>query len=161
MLNRIAKHFKSGKGLDSETREKIIKRHLKGLAASLYYVFVDSLVDQDYHSGKKLTGLPEHSKKVYKRFGLLEASPGSLKPAGWGHMGSGYGGSYYAYMYSLVMAYDFFARFEKDGPFNKKTGKALRKVLEKGGSMDEMIYIKEFLGRKPNNKAFLKVLGIK
>ena len=35
-----------------------------------------------------------------------------------------------------------------------------REVLEKGGSDDEMKLIKNFLGRVPNNKAFLKeVIG--
>ena len=45
---------------------------------------------------------------------------------------------------------------------NKKVGMDLRnKILAKGDSEDAMKLMKDFLGRKPNNKAFLEELGIK
>lgn len=33
-------------------------------------------------------------------------------------------------------------------------------VLERGGSIDEMEFLKEFLGREPNTEAFYEELGI-
>jgi len=42
-----------------------------------------------------------------------------------------------------------------------KTGADYKKwILEKGGSQDEIDLVKNFLGRKPSNKAFLKEIGI-
>lgn len=34
-------------------------------------------------------------------------------------------------------------------------------ILEKGGSMDEMALLKEFLGREPDSRAFHNELGIR
>ena len=43
---------------------------------------------------------------------------------------------------------------------NKEIGTRWRKeVLEKGSSEDEIKLITNFLGRKPDNKAFLKEIG--
>lgn len=42
-----------------------------------------------------------------------------------------------------------------------KVGRDYRhKVLEKGGSREEMDSLKDFLGREPNAEAFYKELGI-
>jgi metallopeptidase MepB len=50
--------------------------------------------------------------------------------------------------------------FEKD-PMNGKEGRRYRHtVLERGGSKDEMSVLEEFLGRKPDSKAFYQELGI-
>jgi len=42
-----------------------------------------------------------------------------------------------------------------------KEGRRYRRtVLEKGGSMDEMKFLKEFLGREPSTEAFYRELGL-
>ena len=49
--------------------------------------------------------------------------------------------------------------FEKGGIMNPRIGNKFRKeVLEPGGAREEMESLKAFLGRKPNNKAFLKTI---
>lgn len=54
----------------------------------------------------------------------------------------------------------FYTVFKSD-PMNEKEGRRYRHtVLEKGGSQEEMTALEEFLGRKPNNEAFYKDLGI-
>lgn len=48
--------------------------------------------------------------------------------------------------------------FEAD-PMSSKSGHLYRKeILEPGGSRDEMNSLKAFLGRVPNNEAFMKRL---
>ena len=80
--------------------------------------------------------------------------------AGFGHF-IGYDAGYYSYLWSKVYAMDMFSIFEKEGLLNAKTGADYRKlVLEKGSSEEEMSLVKNFLGRKPNNKIFLKEIGI-
>lgn len=68
---------------------------------------------------------------------------------------------YYGYLSSQVYSMDmFYSVFEKD-PMNPTEGRRYRHtVLEKGGSQDEMTTLEQFLGRKPNSKAFYKELGI-
>lgn len=54
----------------------------------------------------------------------------------------------------------FHSFFEKD-PMDGKEGRRYRRtVLERGGSMDEMEVLKEFLGREPSSAAFYKELGL-
>jgi thimet oligopeptidase len=61
-----------------------------------------------------------------------------------------------------VYADDIFSEFEKVGIYNKKIGKKyFKEILEVGSERDEKKSVEEFLGRKSNSKAFLKILGIK
>src|SRR5690606_5429947 len=79
--------------------------------------------------------------------------------AAFGHL-TGYGASYYSYLWSKVYAEDMFSVFEKKGIMDEKTGMRYRDIiLSKGGSRDEYEMVKDFLGRDPNQDAFLKSLG--
>lgn len=158
ILQSISKHYKTGKQMPIDFVEKIIKHKNGNLPSITYPQAVMSLLDQELHSGKDIQDIQKLSQDIDNNYGLNPGSPKSLFPAGFGHLAD-YEASYYGYLYSLAMVYDFFARFEKEGYTNKKTAKDLREVLEKGGSYDEMTYIKKFLGRKPNHKAFIKALN--
>jgi Zn-dependent oligopeptidase len=64
-------------------------------------------------------------------------------------------------MWSNVYAADMFSRFAEEGVMNTKLGMEYRKkILEVGGSRDEMESLVDFLGRQPNNEAFLKEIGL-
>ena len=85
---------------------------------------------------------------------------GTHQLASFGHL-LGYGAAYYGYLWSEVYAADMFSVFEKEGVLNPAVGYRFRKsILEKGGSEDPMKMVKTFLGREPNNGAFLKNKGI-
>jgi metallopeptidase MepB len=71
-----------------------------------------------------------------------------------------YDASYYSYLYSLVFSTDMFCTIFKTDPMGKEAGRRYRReVLEKGASQDEMKTLEDFLGRKPNTKAFYRELG--
>lgn len=54
----------------------------------------------------------------------------------------------------------FHSVFKQD-PMSKEQGRRYRKVvLEKGGSVDEMEFLKEFLGREPSTEPFYQELGL-
>ncbi len=73
----------------------------------------------------------------------------------------GYDASYYGYMWSEVFGDDMFSRFEEEGVTNPAVGRDYRsKVLERGGAWDADAMLVDFLGREPNNGAFLRKLGI-
>lgn len=161
LMKKISKHYKTGDSLDDATITSIKKLREDFAVGSVYYTMALGLLDFNFHSGKKITNLINYSEKFLGKLGMRDSSPKNLFPAGWGHM-NGYASSYYAYSVSLIYAYDIFSKFEEGGIMNKKLGMELRnKILSKGGSEDEFSYMKDFLGRKPNNKAFLKALGIK
>jgi Zn-dependent oligopeptidase len=53
-----------------------------------------------------------------------------------------------------------FAQFEKEGVMNKELGKKYRElILAPGGSADSIEGTVAFLGREPNNDAFMKMNG--
>lgn len=55
----------------------------------------------------------------------------------------------------------FYTVFKKD-PFSSKEGRRYRhSVIEKGGSVDPMKLLTDFLGRPPNQNAFFEDMGLK
>ena len=100
--------------------------------------------------------------KLYFNIELPEKE--TLFPAGFGHL-VGYDAGFYSYLWALVYACDAFEEFKKKGNRNVMTNNIVgmkwrHEVLEKGSSEEEMKLIQNFLGRKPNQKAFLKeVIG--
>ena len=56
---------------------------------------------------------------------------------------------------------DMFSIFKEKGILDPKTGLRYRKIiLEKGGTVDPLDLVKEFLGREPNSDSFLRSMGI-
>ncbi len=157
-LRFISEHFKTGKKMASGLIDKVLKSSDFMKAHQYYYTFVISLQDFEMHTDKWNIEPLRLSRDFDKRYSQVPSSPKSLFPAGWGHM-VGYEAKYYSYMWALVYSYDVFSRFKKEGIMNKKVGLELRrKILEKGDSEDPLKIMTEFLGRKPNNKAFLEAL---
>ncbi|MBU0744437.1 MAG: M3 family metallopeptidase [Gammaproteobacteria bacterium] len=73
----------------------------------------------------------------------------------------GYAAGYYSYKWAEVLSADAFSKFEKDGIFNRKTGKEfLKYILETGGSEDPMVLFEKFRKRPPKIDALLRHNGI-
>lgn len=79
-----------------------------------------------------------------------------------GHLSSSlYGPKYYAYLWSLVYAIDFFYFIKlQDGLLNNIIGKKLKDtVLSKGGSEEPFVLLENFLGRQSSIDNFYKYLN--
>ena len=73
---------------------------------------------------------------------------------GFGHL-DGYSAMYYSYMWSLVIAKDFFERFDRANLMAPAIAKRYREtVLEPGGSMPAAEMVERFLGRPFSFEAF-------
>lgn len=80
--------------------------------------------------------------------------------ASFGHL-TGYAATYYGYLFTKVLALDFFDTIKKEGILNAKAGeKYLEKVLSQGGRKDPNEIILDYLGREVSLKPFLSRLGL-
>ncbi|OAR00709.1 hypothetical protein LLEC1_00240 [Akanthomyces lecanii] len=77
------------------------------------------------------------------------------------HFITGYDAGYYGYLFSEVFSADMFCSAFKLDPMSRAQGRRYRRtILERGGTMDELKYLTEFLGREPIPKAFFEERGI-
>ena len=163
VLKMFAKHYKTGEVLPKSMYDKMIaSRNVgSGIAASaqIFYGVLDMTLHDKYDpTGTKTT--TDVVKELTNSIMPYQYLEGTNFHAAFGHL-NGYGASYYGYLWSKVYAEDMFSVFEKTGVLNPVTGKRYRDIiLAKGGSSDEFDLVKQFLGRQPNQQAFLKSLGL-
>lgn len=159
MLNILSGHYKTKKNLPKKMLDNMLKAKYHMVYYSTMRQFILAMFDLTLHT-KNIKDASGLYNRLAKKYVGLSFPKENIFPAGFGHL-MGYDAGYYGYMWSKVFAADMFSLFEKNGLLNKKTGARYREwILEKGSSMDEMELLKKFLGRKPNNKAFLKEIGL-
>ena len=162
-LSLFAKHYQSGVIipnilLDKMIAAKNINSGTKSLQQVFYGIYDFSLNDGFDPDGQETS--TDLMKKLKNEVTLYPYQEGTHQQASFGHL-NGYGAAYYGYKWSEVYAQDMFSVFEKKGILNPEIGMKYRKViLEKGGTVNPRDLVKEFLGREPNSKAFLKSMGI-
>ncbi len=162
VLSLFAKHYKTGEMIPSELLDKMIasKNATSGLL-TLQQIFYGSF-DFTLNDGFKISDEQSVSnlvKQIQNSTTLYPYVDGAHFECNFGHL-TGYGSQYYGYLWSLVYAQDMFSVFAGD-PLSAETGNRFRRtVLAKGGSDDAINLVKNFLGREPDDKAFLKNLGL-
>ena len=86
--------------------------------------------------------------------------PETYFQAAFGHY-NGYHAGYYGYQWSLVYACDMFQRFKELGMLDPEAGMYYRrKILSRGGTVDDMEMVRDYLGREPTMEPFLRHLGL-
>jgi len=162
-LKLFAKHYETREVLPKDLFDKMLaaKNVGSGLGATgqvLLGTYDLTLYDKYDPNGTETT--TDVLRKVRNNISLNPYVEGTNFQAAFGHLRH-YASSYYGYMWSKVYAQDMFSVFEENGLLDKETGIRYRDIiLGSGGSRDALELVKEFLGREPNNKAFLKELGL-
>ncbi len=164
VMKKLSRHYITGKHMDDAMIDRIIKG--KTFQNAYFYTrqLVQGKLDLDLHTGKVKDASQAYRKMSKYYFNVELPEKETLFPAGFGHL-VGYDAGYYSYLWALVYACDAFESFKTKGNKNVMTNKEVgmkwrHEVLEKGSSDDEMKLVKNFLGRAPNQKAFLKeVIG--
>ena len=116
------------------------------------------LLDQAIHSSTIPEDTWVYYDKIINELFDWETSPKTNILANWGHM-FGYDSSYYGYLWSKVYAIDLFSFFSYN-PLDKELGSKLREeILSKGGSLDGIDLLRNFMGREPNPDAYIQWLS--
>lgn len=161
ILKRISKHYKTGEPMSDELISRLVASKKFGAGWANMRQMMLSLLDHRLYTEAEAHPVSLYKDLVADLLGM-DVPENQIQPAGFLHlMNPGYEGGYYGYMWSRVYAADMFSRFKAEGILNPQVGLQYRqKVLEVGSSRDEMESVKDFLGREPNNKAFLEELGL-
>lgn len=159
VLRRFARHHETGEPIPDELVEQLVAARRLNKAMFQLRQLQYGWWDQELHRGPNRNLDVIHTEGA--RLSLLPVHEGTFPLASFGHLMGGYDASYYGYMWSEVFGDDMFSRFEEEGVTNPDVGRAYRReVLEKGGTLDGDEMLRNFLGREPNNEAFLRKLGI-
>jgi thimet oligopeptidase len=160
VLQSLSGHYKDhAKKLPRDLLDRMIaaKNLDNGLKYSRQAFF--ALTDMRYHSKPTANTTEVWHEGMRDVFGI-PAAPGTSEEGSFGHL-FGYEAGYYSYLWSEVYAADMFSRFKKEGVMNPETGRAYRDlILAPGGSKEPMELLEAFLGRKPNQEAFLEQIGL-
>jgi thimet oligopeptidase len=161
VLQSFAKHYRTGEALPKETLDGMIRARTLGSGIETSFQMFLGKMDQAFHTAPN--GEVDTVKVYLDTFASTlpyPPAPQTFYQASFTHM-NGYQGAYYGYLWSLVYAQDLFQRFEEMGVLNPEAGRYYRaKVLGRGGTIDEMAMLRDYLGREPNMEAFLKHLGL-
>lgn len=161
VLKKISKHYKTGEALPDDLIKRMIAA--KNFGAGGMYLRQDFFAQYDMtlHTADTTPDTTKLYFELTKKIRGLPLTKGTIPQASFGHIMGGYDAGYYGYLWSEVIAEDFFGEFKKNGIFNPETGlKFRREILEKGGTLDEEEMVENFLGRPADNKPFLKSIGL-
>ncbi|HXC05319.1 MAG TPA: M3 family metallopeptidase, partial [Bacteroidia bacterium] len=162
VLSMFAKHYLTGEVIPAELLDRMIasQNATSGILAlqQVLYGTLDFTLNDGFVPDAQHT-IPDLVKSLQNSITYYPYVDGAHFEASFGHL-TGYASQYYGYLWSKVYAQDMYSVFTSD-PLAPKTGDLFRrKVLAKGGSDDALNLVRHFLGREPNNKAFLKSLGL-
>ena len=162
VLKTFALHYQTNQPLPNDLLQGMIRARYLGSGLFAEHQFYYGLVDLTYHMQPE--GLVDTTKvglDLFEDIELFKAVPNTYFQASFGHL-VGYQAGYYGYQWSLVYASDMFQRFKELGMLNPEAGKYYRgKILARGGSVDGLDMVKDYLGREPKMDAYLEHLGLK
>lgn len=160
ILKLVSKHYQTGESLPDDIITKLLALKTFDTGNFVQRQAMLSLVSLNYYkedADKDLYAIL-HDTHVRCRPQMMW-SPANHFYASWGHL-TGYAAKYYGYLWSRVFAQDIFEEVKKYGLLNPVIGQRyVDTIIGKGGSADPNELLRNFLGREPNNEAFLINLG--
>jgi len=158
-LAGFARHVETGAPIAAElvARMRAADEYGKGLwvRQQMFYAALSLELHRRDPAGLDTTAVVAELQERYTPFRHV---PGTAFQASFGHL-DGYSALYYTYIWSLVIAKDFFGVFRREGLMARATAERYRRaVLEPGGSRPAAELVEAFLGRPFTFDAFTEWL---
>ena len=160
VLAGFARHYETGAPLPEETIDGLVaaKKHNNG-SFNIRQLSLGWL-DMGYHAAETIPDLDAVLAEAMAKSGLPVHND-TFMPASFGHLMGGYDAGYYGYLWSNVFGSDMWSVFKEEGITSEVVGARYRKeILEPNGTKDAIDLLRSFLGREPNNDAFVEMLGM-
>lgn len=164
-LDLISSHHETGQTLPQELLEKMKAARNFHSAMAMVRQLEFSLFDILLHQQSSI----ESAQQIQDILNQVRSQVSVIMPPefnrfqhAFSHIfAGGYAAGYYSYKWAEVLSADAFSRFEEEGVFNAKTGRAFREIiLANGGSREPMELFVEFRGREPDIHALLRHSGL-
>ncbi|KEG10282.1 putative thimet oligopeptidase, putative,metallo-peptidase, clan MA(E), family M3 [Trypanosoma grayi] len=169
ILRKISSHYKTKNKLPSKLAEAKVKSRnafsgrdaLRQLEFATYSL---EIFGAPFANAKDPSNLDTTKLMIDIRTRItpeIKCESGTHFECGFGHL-TGYGAGYYGYMWSKVFALDVYDYIKsRSGLLDPNLGRRyVTEIIGVGGGRDPSDMLKKFLGREPNNNAFLKNLGV-
>lgn len=158
-IKQLGIHYKTGESIPDNMVNKLIATRYVGSGIfncrQIAYAMIDLLLHTKSieNEGEML----DIFNKIIEEITGMPVLEDTFKLATFGHIAGGYDAQYYGYMWSKVYADDIYSHLMAN---KDNTGRYRDIILGAGGSVDGVKLVKRFLGREPNNVAFLRNLGL-
>jgi peptidyl-dipeptidase Dcp len=164
VLDRFAKHYKTGQPMPTALVDKIKKADTFNQGFATVEYLSSALVDMKLHLRPDGVVDPDaFEKATLTELGMPREMVMRHRLPQFGHLFSSdsYSAGYYSYLWSEVMDADTWAAFEETGnPFDRATADKFRNfVLSTGNETDRAEAYRAFRGRDPDVEALLKRRG--
>lgn len=160
-LDLFARHWETGEPIPEPLYEKMLAaRTYMGATQQMRQLSFGTL-DLDLHVrfDPARDGDPiDRAREVMGQFALHPSFADDHFVTSFTHIFSGgYAAGYYSYLWSAVLEADAFSRFQREGLFNRETGRAfVDHVLSQGDAEDPAELFRRFMGRDPDPEALLR-----
>jgi oligopeptidase A len=160
-LDLFARHWETGEPIPEELFGKMQAARTFMAAHFQMRQLSFGTVDLDLHVAFDPASGEDPIERAQRVLGSFQHRPEFARDhfiTSFSHIFSGgYAAGYYSYMWSEVLDADAFSRFEREGLFNRDTGRAfVDAVLSRGDDTDPDELFREFMGRDPDPEALLR-----
>lgn len=167
IMAHYAKHVHTGETMPPELIEKIQKAMLFNKGYDTTEVSAAALLDLNWHTlpaNAALLNVDRFEAKVLKKNQVaLNAVPPRYRSSYFLHIwGGGYAASYYAYLWTQMLADDAFTWFKENGGLTRANGERFRTMILARGNTEELAQLyNAWRGQAPSIESMLENRGLK
>jgi len=163
ILKRLSSHYETGQPLPDKMVDSILPAKNINIAISTLCRIHLAAFDMSLHSNPNVAALEEgYTEKLYsslkEEICFMDVPEGTNPTASFGHLCRNFDAAFYSYLWSQVFSADVFDFFERSNALEGRTNTSIRyrrSILERGGTVNGLDMLIDFLGRPPLNEAFL------